>query len=223
MEHLLFKRGKEEHIRSFLEKGEMYFNTMEYFRNVEQDDFAKKNGRNDPHEGAFLRKYYDKVKIKMIECDVENAVPIFLDGENFVEVDLMNGGNIYSMSSLSQSQLDLKTIDIDITSFGNFIIIITNPNEFKRRVERELKRQNLNFHFGAVKYYSDDYTGELGGPFDKNEFFERQREFRIFIDSDGKDKILIEIGNIEDIACVFKGIYEMKLSLTDGDQLVFKI
>lgn len=223
MEHLLFKRGKEEYIRSFLEKGEMYFNTMEYFRNVEQDDFAKKNGRNDPHEGAFLRKYHGNVRIKMIECDEQNAIPIFLDGENFIEADLMNGGNIFSLSSISQSQLDLKTIDIDITTFGDSIIIITNPNEFIKRVKLELKRQKLNFHYGTVKYYSDDYTGELGGPFDKNEFFERQREFRIFIDSVGKEPISITIGNIEDIACVFKGIYEIELSLTDGDQLVFKI
>lgn len=159
----------------------------------------------------------------MIEHDVENAVPIFLDGENFVEVDLMNDGNIFSMSSICQSQLDLKLIDIDISSFGDSLIIITNPNEFIKRVELELKRKNIKFHFGTVKYYADDYSGELGGPFDKNKFFEKQREYRIFIDSDGKDKILIEIGNIEDIACVYKGIYEMKLSLTDGDQLVFKI
>lgn len=223
MVHLLLRRGEEKYIRSFLEKGEMCFNTMEYFRNVEKEEFAKKNGRKDPHEGAFSRKHYSKVKIEMIECDVENAVPIFLDGENFVVVDLMNGGNIFSMSSIFQSQLDLKTIDIDIATFGDSIIIITNPNEFLKRVESELKRQNLNYHFGAVKYYPDDYTGELGGPFDKNEFFEKQREFRIFIDSDAKDKILIEIGNIEDIACVFKGSYKITLGLTDGDQLVFKI
>lgn len=223
MVHLLLRRGKEKHIRSFLEKGEMCFNTMESFRNVEKEEFAKKNGRNDPHEGAFSRKYHGNVKIKMIEHDVENAVPIFLDGENFVEVDLMNDGNIFSMSSICQSQLDLKLIDIDISSFGDSLIIITNPNEFIKRVELELKRKNIKFHFGTVKYYVDDYSGELGGPFDKNKFFEKQREYRIFIDSDGKDKILIEIGNIEDIACVYKGIYEMKLSLTDGDQLVFKI
>lgn len=42
MVHLLLRRGKEKHIRSFLEKGEMCFNTMESFRNVEKEEFAKK-------------------------------------------------------------------------------------------------------------------------------------------------------------------------------------
>lgn len=211
--HILFRRGKSEHILNLLQKGEIYINTVNIIR--EYDDNEE---RSDPHDSILERDFLGKVKVKIgdVGLDTKNN-GITLDAENCVMIkDSEINGNIYCLSGIYTKELEdeRETIEFKTQSFGESVIIITNPREFINRVTTTLKANGYqDIKYWAVEYFPNDYSGEVG-IFRKHEKFKHQNEFRFFIPNTNNEPIRIEIGAIEDIAVMMDGC-ALKLELTD--------
>lgn len=99
-------------------------------------------------------------------------------------------------------------------SFGDTALIITDSDEFKKRVIEAAKAKGYQVHFDAVKYYDtsidsgnmiiDLMKGMWNVAFWKREAYRYQQEGRfIFIsDADDEDHIDLDIGDISDISVV---------------------
>ncbi|RRJ86682.1 hypothetical protein EG240_15930 [Paenimyroides tangerinum] len=218
--HLLFKRGSEHRMKDFIEKGEMYFNTLEYMRAGEKDDH-----RQDLDEGLIKRNHLKKCKIQLFRNDkyLDNIDPEFTF--NDVDVVLKDGftnGNIYSLTGLFNKQLK-SNLKIDIKEFGESLVIIKNPRVFMERVIKKLDELKLDYKYRPVQYYDDDHSGNLS-TFHKRVKYKDQNEFRFFINCKNKhEPITIQIGDLRDIAVKYDNPLEMKLNLTDGRELLLNL
>ncbi len=211
--HLLFRRGKSEHIQNLLKKGELYINTIDFIRECDDNE-----ERSDPHDSILERTFFGKVKVKIGDVGLDiNSNAITFDAEDGVMIkDSTNKGNIYCLSGIYTKELEdeRETIEFKTQSFGESIIVITNPREFIKRVETALKEKGYqNIKHWPVEYFPNDYSGEVG-IFKKHEKFKHQNEFRFFISNSDNQPIKIEIGSIEDIAIIKDGC-TLKLELTD--------
>ncbi|WP_221390823.1 hypothetical protein [Dyadobacter sp. NIV53] len=202
---------------SLLKKGEIYMNTYDFFR-----DCDKNTDRTDPDEGLVYREYMKDAEITLydINKDIEK------DGITMKSINLRinsfgsQKGNIYSMSGLTSEHINgsSENININISKFGEALIIIHNPRVFIERVVNGLKQIGFtNVSFRKVTYYENEYTGELN-IFHKNKFFQHQNEFRLYVPNTDNVPIKFEIGNLEDIAEAFTGGNVLKLTLTDGEE-----
>lgn len=87
--------------------------------------------------------------------------------------------------------------------FGDYALILTNPNEFIDRISSQLKAQNITHKAALVKYVSNDYRGEFG-PFRKLIKYAYQSEWRLACyDGIGEERIF-RIGDIKDICIVVR-------------------
>lgn len=220
--HYLFKRGKSSYMTNFVEKGELYFNTLENMKGGEKDCH-----RQDSEEGRAKREILKNTKVDIYKCGecLDTAEPVFSLGgvDTIIKSDFING-NIYSLAGIFNDQLssEQRNLEIDIRDFGESLIVIQNPRLFMERVFKELGKLNLNYKIGRVRYYDESYSGKLS-PFCKRIGYSCQSEFRIFISSEKKpEPIKIYIGDLRDIATKIDVPIQMKLNLTDGNTLFFE-
>jgi len=211
--HILFRRGKSEHIQDLLQKGEIYINTVDFIRDCDDNE-----ERSDPHDCILERNFLGKVKVKICDVGLDiNNNGITLDAEDCVMIkDSTIKGNIYCLSGIYTKELDdeREIIEFKTQSFGESVIVITSPREFIKRVETALKEKGYeDIKYWPVEYFPNDYSGNVG-IFKKHEKFKHQNEFRFFISNTDNQPIRLEIGSIEDIAIVRNGC-ALKLELTD--------
>lgn len=177
-----------------------------------------------PHDSILEREFLGNVKFKM--CDVglnieENGIST--DGENCVIIkDATINGNIYCLSGIYTKDLEDETevVEFNTNSFGESVIVITNPREFIERVKTALTKRGYQYiKYKPVEYFPNNYSGKVG-IFKKHEDFKHQNEFRFFVGNPDNKPIKVEIGSIEDIAIVKEGCV-LKLELTDGRTKLF--
>ncbi|MBW3469036.1 hypothetical protein [Arthrospiribacter ruber] len=168
-----------------LKSGEVYFNTIEFFRKNDVDDFL----RGDFAEGLkysplpnfripSLEEYGIKFKNAKIngDTDISHLYSMYMVTTEFWE------GNIH--------------FDKRILEFGDYALII-KPREF---LEKVIKASKYEIKYGPAVYYRTPTIPLSLNPFSKREEFKYQNEFRFVINSSSKDPIKIKIGDISDIA-----------------------
>jgi len=114
-------------------------------------------------------------------------------------------------------------MNVEIESFGDWLILIHKPRIFIKRVEKALKKSGYHkvIH-NKVDYYRGDYVGEVGA-FKKHCKFEKQSEFRLYIENESNQTIEnIYIGSLEDIATIRENVM-IKLKLLGGGEKVLYI
>lgn len=206
------KFGKEKHIKDMYENGTIYINTIEYFRNIEDEEL-----RGDKFEGASR---------------VINSLPgIFtipgLEGEfKYEKMHLMGvyekvHGNIYSLYAISSkgfnNPLDFK-IDLRNTRFGTSCLLIKNNELFFKLIKDELKKNNYSFDTGFVEYYDKDNESKDLTLFDKPLEFEYQKEFRFYVYNDTDQPIKLQLGSLKEIADIISMEDALTIALTPNNQ-----
>ncbi len=219
--HIFFRRGEKAHIENLLKKGEVYINTVDSLRN-----FDKNRERTDFNECIKAREFSGDVKIKTCNVGLDiNLHGDYLEAKNFAfNTDTTIKGNLYCLSAIYTKDFleDNNLKEFKTESFGESVIIIKDPIEFINRLKGALKSIGFNeVFFGAVDYFANDYSGEVGF-FKKHEGFQSQNEFRFFIPNKKNDTIVLEIGSIEDIAFISEGCH-LKFELTNGKTKEFSI
>ena len=181
-------------------------------------------------EEEHIKNLYEKgiLRINTISC-VRNC------GKNFERSDsddcLMYrlgdsylSGNILCFYGVYNRHLNLAKdcFEVEIESFGEWLIFIHSPSTFIQRVDSALKRSGYrNFIHNKVNYYKNDYLGEVGA-FRKRDRFEHQSEFRFYIDNKSNQMIEINVGSLKDIAEIKQDIM-IKISLTDGSNKILTV
>ena len=191
-----------EYANHFID-GNLYCNTIQYFRKIEH----LADGRKDEHEGRL-----PLVGVKSISLDghvfkVLNRP----DKRGYFSYGSIEYLNIFSMS-IVEMEVKNKIGDLRIppeyfSIFGNYLVVITHSPEFLKRIEKSLNELKYKYGYQDVNYYKPD---EIISPeysfeeiiFMKHEKFKYQNEFRIAFDTGSEDDkpITLKIGNITDNA-----------------------
>ena len=197
---VLLKVGKMEHIQDLYENGTIFFNTIQYFRELED-----KQLRGDGYEGA---------------SNIINSLPgtFIIPGSNhvvnFEKIHIKSAypkvlGNIFCLYCLSPQTVlnpfDFK-IDDRIEEFGTHFLMIKNGALFFEKVKKELENQGYKSHVDFVKYYDKDNVNSDLSVFNKPKEYEHQKELRIYIENNEEKFIKITIGSLKE----FSQIYESK-------------
>ena len=128
------------------------------------------------------------------------------------------------MSGIFSDQIDLgENLEFDTNAFGESLIFIFDPKEFVSKIVRELEKLGyINVEYGRVKYFENDFSGNVG-LFSKHERFKHQSEFRIFIPNISNTPIKLSIGSLSGIAKMSNKGINLKLEYENGNRQFIKI
>lgn len=221
---LLFKFGEKEHVENFYKKGELYFNTFKYFKELETND----DGRADKRE--YLGEYYSGTGLDSIKISFDGYILSKAQGLCSFEIDyssIKQFTHLYCMSCVNVCKAIENDLIIDERNFANrkdYVVTIHNTAEFKRRLLNKVQEMQLRCQEGYIEYFNQSNYGGKVGCFRKTNDYEYQNEWRI-VANFGTDKEnipqIISIGSLEDIAIppVNKmEFYQQKLQI--GDRII---
>ena len=207
----LFKIFSKEKYRDDFKKGELYFNTLEFFKNLED---ANESCIGDYCEGAVGFHQPDKIKIQIGTFKITDFA-----GPVVVHKDDLDCYNVFSLASMNDcgfndsqkyTLAEMKKIcsfSEKISSIGNYAVCIRDPNELIRRIKGAAKKQNYRLVRGLVEYYDpnvfDGNFSDIDKLFHKKNDFSYQREYRFVLKKNESKNgpIVLNIGDISNI-CV---------------------
>jgi len=189
----LVKFGQYKHICQLRDEGLLYMNNLPYFWQIEDEEL-----RGDKFDGVaeVMRGSSGTVTP---ENDPENPVTVgkWVIRRHPPQPEKIN---IFCMCAVRPS-VGSFPVDKMNFRFGDYALILTNPQEFIDTISSQLKSQNSRHRADLVKYVGDDYRGVFG-PFRKLIKFAYQSEWRLVCyDGIGKERIF-RIGDIKDICIV---------------------
>jgi hypothetical protein len=101
-----------------------------------------------------------------------------------------------------------------LTEFGEWAVVLWNPEEFSKRLRNCLGLLNFGYHANEVEYV-ESINGILKlDAFKKLSKFQHQSEWRIVTQDDANIPFTIRIGSLEDIAYLVK--FEISATTTTG-------
>jgi|GEM_PF-6770555 len=222
----LFRYTKKEYAETFIEKGLIFFNSLEYYKNYQSD----KETIKDEKEGKIIFRPSD-----------ESGYKIHIGAPGLDRITLESGKDIVSGSvELSNTYEDIENFYIFCISqefnkdlYEEFeadtCVKIKDKDEFIRRSANALKSLKYKLSYYPIKYYSekeDNLETNLPYYLLKRSKYEHQKEFRLcfykeydckqkkynqeisFIDQDSQKRIIIqahlknlgiEVGSLKDI------------------------
>ncbi|PGM60051.1 hypothetical protein CN947_18945 [Bacillus cereus] len=219
---VLLKCVESQFAESMLD-GKFYFARNRYFIDLEEKQTDK--GIGDKREGVWSR-LLDREKDKLTFI-IEDGTEIPFTFEKcvfrqtysdlkdcpiccFVMLSVKNDFDVDE----EQSKLTLKPeVERKLSEqfAGRDLILFTDMDEFVKRMDTTCKKENLGWMRGRVTYYDDETechplpreeaeSNPARTLLYKRKFFEFQKEFRYILKTPQDNDILLDIGNIRDIA-----------------------
>jgi hypothetical protein len=191
----LVKFGQYKHIRQLRDEGFLYMNTFPYFQQLEDEEL-----RGDKFEG--VAEIHRGSSGTAIPEDEPNK-PVTIANWNLrIHLPQPEKINIFCMCAV-RSSVESFPIDERSFKFGDYALILTDPQKFIDRISSQLKSQNISHKANLVEYVDDNYVGEVG-PSRKLRKFAYQFEWRLVcFDGPSKERVF-RIGDIKDICVVVK-------------------
>lgn len=200
MEIIMFiKAVDKKYSKSFIEQGELYFNTVSWFRDQEKID----PNIGDSYENA---SYVCAGEISLsLQLEEENA-PIFDITDKMTNFKILDSTKacLYSLYSVFNNDKEIEKQFIEEYYERDFYTIL-NPSLFVKLVCEQLERhENVDsFCCQKVEYYSYDpkVNSEIQcvNYFKKRDNYDYQKEFRFYVKLKKDEPIVIHIGNISNI------------------------
>jgi hypothetical protein len=215
---------EEQHADQFM-AGELYLNTLAYFKQVEAED---SDGRMDATEGvAMWWQPHDLVMklnvpgigdIEITKADLAGPVSMAFDYHNNLHLfclyalhttgfECVDGKIDFAPEQADELHRQLH-IDERCMKFGNFAVI-TPAVPFLAQLRDALNAQRYKACWKLVEYYDEEtFHGEIPPkeiPFRKQKRFSYQREFRLCVyprtqeEAANSDPITVSIGDISHI------------------------
>lgn len=204
---VLIKFMDESFVESFLKKGLLYMNNIDYFKNYEDSDIAL---RGDVHEGLAASYKADDLVIHFGGQEIEGAV-----GKVDLRYNHEGDTNIYSMTKISDGKI-LEAGDVGLylsekfNKFGNRALVIggSNITEFEKRLKLAISNRSDIYTPRSddvvakqVNYLQHDEHHRQMDVFDKFDEYSWQHEWRIaFKQKTAGGAYPLEIGDLSDIA-----------------------
>ena len=197
------KFGSEKNSRDLYENGTIYFNTIDYFQILEEQEL-----RGDNYEGTtVINNYheYENVKYQIKFQDREEPIEIHPTELHVREYMTETLGNLYSLFSIKTPDIFVENYQIDkrVKKFGDYFVMIKDLPRFLENIYSTLTNLKISYKSGVVRYYDKKrVNGEITF-FDKSLEYEYQKEFRIFIVNKKNNPFSIKIGSLEEYAELF--------------------
>lgn len=178
---------------SFLD-GQVYMNTLAYFAALSSDPL-----RADPREG-------DAWWMPSNQATLSIKVP----GGDFVPIGGLTGAISYSHPDDRQANVyclygvgeDSENTGIDprVLEFGDTYVAITKPQLLFDKIADAAEKRGQKITVGAISYVDESNHYGLVGPFRKSADYAYQSEFRILMRPGLGQSVMLEIGDIREIA-----------------------
>jgi len=197
------KIGEEQNMKSLLERGLLFCNSIKFFREIES-----------PHENLIA----DKSEGSINSINVKPQQFEFFIGEKKLTVKFacirkyqfyepILEDHIYCLFSMRSNNIDKANfINAEISRFGDSAFVITDVAEFMNRVDSALKELNVKFERDHVKYYDKKSDHNKLTVFDKPNEYEPQNEYRLYIKGQKTKTFSFEIGNLKDVALIINSV-----------------
>lgn len=193
----LIKFGDAKHIRQLQEDGLMWFNTLEYYQSIEDE-----NLRGDQYEGTHSVHQAPEVQVTIGPASNTHTIDSSTGLTDIVTINMDEGvrTNVYCMTAISDKTFG--PIDPSNFRFGDSFLALTNGVQFIERVKSAIQKNALDFRHRLVEYVDrSTYSGEMG-PFRKFNQFSYQSEYRFVLDPKFGKPYQLRIGSIKDISIV---------------------
>lgn len=195
---LLIKMGEEKYMRDLLCKGEIYMNSVEYYRTHENPEIGDCfEGVKEIKDGRITkrRENIDKEKLYCM-WHINNATSC-----HNAKIEFLPDGNTV-----------IQTLDFrEYKDFGDKMVVVTNVKEFNKRLNNALCKLNLTQNNEIVTYYDEKTSRKNISAFMKPLKYNHQNEIRYIVNTLDTEPLKIEIGNIKDIACIYPVAVEIKI------------
>ena len=205
---------KKRYAEQFI-SGSLRANRLVFFRNLEGDD-----NRADAYEGVgLLRGDIDlsasingkeTEKIKIPERELAGPIEVRMNWTEYVNLLCMHAAHSGNYTKISVDQVEqFKKEQIEIPKesleFGEHAVLITKVQQFVERLKNTVRETEDYGLVGRLVRYADDPSidvTEIDVIFHKREPYKNQREYRfaVFTGSDIRDPLLLEMGDLSDIA-----------------------
>ena len=221
----------EQHAEQFL-RGSLYANRLAYFRNLEGD-----RNRADAYEGVGLLRGDIELSVSINGSKTEGIVvpgrelaePIevrmnWTEQVNLLCMQAAHRGDYSDIPVARVEQFKKEQIEIpkECLDFGDHAVVLTNVPEFVERVRNAVRETEGYGLVGRLVRYSDEPSVDVTGVdtiFHKHERYKNQREYRfaIFTGSDICDPLILETGDLRDIAILCNSA-----EINEGIQISFQ-
>jgi hypothetical protein len=219
----------EERYADQLLAGELYLNTLAYFRKIE----TVEDGRFDTHEAVSMWLQPEDIIMKLnapgfdeiliTGKDLAAPTSVFRTDSDYIHVFCLYTVTLNNFKIVNgritgkteELQRDL-TIDKRCFEFGQYAVA-TNPVLFQQQLREALRAQSRPFRSRFVTYYDETtFHGQIpdkDAPFWKQSRFSYQREYRVCVYPvvEVASPITIRIGDISS--------FSKKLKATEIDTL----
>jgi hypothetical protein len=216
----LMKFSDSKYLDSLITKGLLYFNTIQYFK--QQED----NHVFDEYEGFDVIIPPKNISVITINGrdfkPAPSSKPVKLFLNNQPEITHICCFYIVKREGVLIDNIH-KVFHDQMFEFGDSLCVITEVDRFQERVINAIKRESKlinGYMLRAVEYYDEnEYTTNIS-PFKKRKKYEYQSEYRIAINSDCCTPFVLSIGNLSDI--VFGPINKEQCVniIKDGDAII---
>lgn len=226
-------------------KGRLYCNTLQYFKDLEQNG----NGRGDPYEGAValiqpkhavIKISFNDEKMKDFTIDQKDIVgPVVVQSYDNLShnvyclyaIYVEGGDDEFSDENLTPDKF-AKRVDLvkgkfklhdDCFGMGKHAVLIHTVQPFMEALMAYEVKSNMKFRRGIVKYYDENtYNGDFKeheAIFHKQKKYSHQNEYRIAFRSAGNVAFTVDIGSMDKFACKLTAdqVRNMSMELTSGD------
>lgn len=215
-------------VEDFL-KGKIYMKSNKSFSDLEKESNVM--GIGDRYEGSFLEYITPDKSNVFIVLSNGSKVPINFERMTVAE----NSENVLKFPILCSTLLDEtdfkevenneyslneETITDLLRDFSDrTCVAILNIIEFEDRINSALKKVNLRALSGRIKYFNNEYPlsrdefkdDPRKALFYKRDFYKYQREYRMVIEFIEEDFLILDIGDISDIAFVISDLAKVSL------------
>ena len=206
--------SKERYAEQFI-SGSLHANRLVFFRNLEGDD-----NRADAYEGVGLLRGDTDLsasingskteKIKIPECEFAGPLEVRMNWTEHVNLLCMHAVHSGDYTNIpvgriDQSKKEQIKIPNESLDFGEHAVLITKVSQFVERVKNAVRETEDYGLIGRLVKYDDDPSIDVTGVdtiFHKRERYKNQREYRfaVFTGSDICDPLVLETGDLSDIA-----------------------
>jgi hypothetical protein len=195
----LVKFGVAAHLRELRVQGRLFMNELDYFRQLDDDP-----ARGDGDEGLAYCYQPTRTVMEVRATGSWRRVGVIAGPIKYRE-ETDATGNLFCMFALRASHAEAfaearrPLIDERNGAFGDSAVVVTDADEFLRRVTAAAEREGLRLRAGPVDYVSEDsYHGPME-PFRKFSGYSYQSEFRLLAVPGWTGPRSLELGSIEDI------------------------
>lgn len=205
---VLLKFGAEPHMRQLHERGIVYMNALETFRDMEDESL-----RGDGYEGITKIRNYLPGEFTIPEINFTGRH----EGVHLCEKWERLNGNLFSLYCVSSHGFPNPyefVVDPRVKEFGTHLVMIKNLPIFLELIRNAFRKKGIFWEEGFVEYYDRYRENRDISVFEKPMEYAYQKEFRFYAHRQGAEPLILELGDLRGISTL------LEVSAIESMQLV---